>query len=385
MPLSDWIEFRHDLHRHPEIAYEEERTSQRIKEELSRRNIEHKGGWAGGTGVVGWIPATRDKAPTIALRADIDALPILENSGVPYTSTIPGRMHACGHDGHTAILLGVAETLLGQDDRPNNIQLIFQPAEEGGAGAKKMCDEGVLSGEAFGHRVEKIFGLHGWPAAPLGTAHSAPGPFMASADQFWITVEGEGGHAAAPHLGIDPIVVAAQIVTSLQTISSRVFDPTEAVVVTVAQFNAGTTTNVIPRTAELAGTVRTLTAASRDLAERRVREIANGIAASLGARVSITYERNYPVTHNNAAAYETWKSVATSVVGQERVFRNERPTMGAEDFSFYGDHAEACFWFLGLCPPDRDGYPKLHADDFDFNDSAIETGVRVMTALAKLA
>lgn len=382
MPLADWIEFRHDLHRHPEIAYEEERTSGRIKEELTKRQIEHKGGWAGGTGVVGWIPSTRDSAGTIALRADIDALPILENTGLSYASTISGRMHACGHDGHSAILLGVAETLLGLADRPHHVQLIFQPAEEGGAGAKKLCDEGAMAGEAFGHKVERIFGLHGWPAAPLGTAHSAPGPFMASADQFWITVEGEGGHAAAPHLGIDPIVVGAEIVTALQTISSRTFDPTEAVVVTVAQFNAGTTTNVIPRFAELAGTVRTLTPGSRDLAERRVREVASGIASTMGAKVAITYERNYPVTHNHPVSYETWKTVATGVVGEERVFRNERPTMGAEDFSYYGDHAEACFWFLGLCPPDRASYPKLHADDFDFNDDAIETGVRVMTALA---
>lgn len=369
---------RHDLHAHPELGYEEVRTSGVVRRELEQiaASVEH--GLAGGTGVLGFLPATShsEDAPTVALRADMDALPILENTGCSYASTTPGKMHACGHDGHTTVLIGAARAL-AQMERPNNVLLIFQPAEEGGAGGKKMCEDGVLNGSVLGKPADRIFGLHGYPGLQVGQVATKDGPMMAAADMLHMVVRGKGGHAAMPHTGIDPIVVACHIVTASQTIASRGVDPLDSVVVTFAQFHAGTAHNIIPGSVEIHGTVRTLREETRKFAKRRLGEIAHGIAAAFGAEVEYEYEYGYPVTVNDPSMAALFRARVGEDVQPDCV-----PVMGGEDFSFYGQHVPACFYWLGLKYEGQAGYPNLHAPEFDFNDDAIAVGVRAMCRLA---
>lgn len=373
---------RHDLHRHPELMYQEHRTAKVVSEHLAKAGVEHQAGLAGGTGVLGFLPATTvdpSSAETIALRADMDALPILEETGVEYASQTPGVMHACGHDGHTAILVGTAN-YLSQVERPRNVLFVFQPAEEGGAGGKKMCEDGVLSGEVIGTKADIIFGLHCAPMLPLGTAATRVGPMMASTDEFTIVVNGQGGHAASPHYTIDPIVVAAQIVTALQTVASRGVDPLDSVVVTVGKIEAGTASNVIPMNATLVGTIRTLRSSTRDYAVRRVREIAEGVAGAFGASVTFKHKEGYPVTENAPEAYARLTKVAENVIGDN--WGEYPPVMGGEDFSFYGHHVPACFYWLGVIPEGMDSYPQVHTPKFNFNDDAIPVGMALMSELA---
>jgi amidohydrolase len=306
----------------------------------------------------------------------MDALPILERTGKSYASTTPGKMHACGHDGHTTILVGAARAL-AQMERPNNVLFIFQPAEEGGAGGKKMCEDGVLEGRVLGRPADRIFGLHGYPGLHVGEVSSRPGVMMASADTIRITVHGKGGHAAMPHTGIDPIVVASHIVTAAQAIASRNADPLDSLVITFAQFNAGTAHNIIPEYAEIVGTVRTLRPETREMAERRLREMVEGIAAAHGAKAALEYDHGYPAVYNDFDLVQ----VFDNSVG-ERVMAPPPPVMGGEDFSFYGQHVPACFYWLGLMPDRECSYANLHAPEFDFNDAAIPVGVRAMCRLA---
>jgi amidohydrolase len=386
--LPRLVELRRDLHRHPELSDQESRTGQVVQRELAALGIEFKGGFGSkGTGVLGHIPPSDRKnagKPAIALRADMDALPIEEATGKPYASTCPGVMHACGHDGHTTILLGTARTLLKMD-RPSPVTLVFQPAEEHGGGAEVMCTQGVLMGAdggGLGPAVGKIFGLHGWPQVELGRVATRPGPMLAATDDFDVRIVGVGGHAAYPHLCRDPIVAGAAVVTALQTFASRAVAPFDSVVCTVGQFEAGTANNIIPESARLVGTIRTLRPEVRAMAKERFFQIVDGTAAAHGCRAEIQWQPGYPVTHNDPEETERFFALATEVLGPGKPQRVEHPTMGGEDFSYYGRHVPACFFFLGLRPAGADRYPALHQPDFDFNDDAIPLGVEMMCRVA---
>jgi len=291
------IAIRRDLHAHPELAYQEKRTSRVVCDELTRLGVEFVPGMAGGTGVLAHIPATGPGgkgAPVrgaVALRADMDALPIEEATGAAYTSKHPGVMHACGHDGHTANLLGVARVLSKLDHRPNPVTLIFQPAEEGGAGGKRMCEDGAMNGSRLGPKVDRVFGLHGWPQYELGDVGSRPGPLLAATDNFHFEIVGEQSHAAYPQLSRDPVVAASQVVVALQTVCSRNAAPTECLVVTVATIHGGLAHNVIPRSVMLSGTMRTLTPEMRKMGRERVCAIATGVAAAMGCEARIRWRR----------------------------------------------------------------------------------------------
>lgn len=384
--LPDLVAVRHDLHRHPELGYNEKRTSGVVVRELQRLNIKHVAGLAKGTGVLAHIPATRprkgdDSATVIALRADMDALPIEEQTGLPYASTNKGVMHACGHDGHTTNLLGVARVLSKIEDRPRDVLLIFQPAEEGGAGGLAMCRDGVLDGRVLGPKVGMIYGLHGWPQMPVGAVASRPGPLLAATDNFTVTIKGVQAHAAYPHFSRDPIVAVSACITALQTIASRNCPPLESIVVTVAMLNAGTARNIIPQSAKFVGTMRTLTDETRKMGRERFFAIVEHTAAAHGCGAAIDWEEGYPVTNNDPGATERFFSIARAGLGAGRVFPVEHPSMGGEDFSYYGRHVPACFFILGVRPPERDSYPTLHQPEYDFNDEALPTGIEIMCRL----
>ena len=385
--IEDLKTIRHDLHAHPELMFQEKRTVGVVARELDALGVGYTAGLAGGTGLIAHIPATDQASdrPAIALRADMDALPIAEQASKPYVSTNAGVMHACGHDGHTTILIGAARTLSRLPDRPNPVTLVFQPAEEGGAGGKVLCDEGVLLGEhggGIGPPVSRIFGLHGWPDLPLGHVATRPGPLLASTDDFEIIVRGRQAHAAYPHFGRDPILAAAHVVTAVQSIASRSIDPLDSIVVTVAEFHAGSANNIIPESVRLTGTIRTLGAQTRVAARERFIEIVERTASAMGCAAEIDYKEGYPVTNNDPSLVEHFFSVARPALGEDRVRLVEHPSMGGEDFSYYGQHVPACFFLLGLCPKGQDAYPKLHQPDFDFNDDAIALGVEMMCRLA---
>ncbi len=380
---------RHDLHAHPELGYQEQRTSQAVQRELSRLGVAFKAGLAGGTGVVGHLPASVTAAPggagagetAVGLRADMDALPIAERTGAPYASRYPGVMHACGHDGHTAILLGVAG-VLSRIDRPRPVTLVFQPAEEGGAGGERLCREGLLRGGIIGPPIARMYGLHGWPDLALGRVATRPGPLLASTDEFRVCVRGTQAHAAFPQHARDPVVSAAACISALQTIVSRNVAPHDAAVVSVCTVNAGTASNVIPEEAVFGGTVRALRAATRDLLRARLIEIVRGVCAAHGCTAEVEWHEGYPVTHNDPAATEAWFGTARAALGEEAVGLVEHPTMGGEDFAFYAREVPSVFFYLGLRPPDRDRVPTLHQPDFDFDDRAIPTGVELFVRLA---
>lgn len=385
--LAELVAFRHDLHRHPELSYEEERTNARVCEELDKLGIAHKPRIAK-TGVVAHLPATDGGSrDAVALRADMDALPLTEITGRPYASETNGVMHACGHDGHTAILLGAARALSRLEHRPNPVTFLFQPAEEGGAGGLRMCDEGCLLGEeggGVGPRVGRVFGLHGWPEIPVGHVATRPGPLLAATDDFVVRVRGTGGHAAYPHMASDPVLATAHVITAIQSIASRHVGPTDSVVVTVGRVAGGTANNVIPTEVEFIGTVRTLRPETRRLARDRFFGIVEQTAAAQGCHAEIQWDEGYPVTANDAALTERFFSIARDGIGDDRVSLVEHPSLGGEDFSYYGQHVPACFFLLGLLAPGADPAttPKLHQPQFDFNDDALATGVEMMCRLA---
>lgn len=393
--LPELLAIRHDIHSHPELGFEEERTSRIIQRELGALGIAFKSGVGGpeagtGTGVIGVIPATSKATEAIGLRADIDALPILEETGKPYASATPGTMHACGHDGHTTILIGAARVLSKLHDRPRTVRLVFQPAEEGGAGGEKMCRDGAIDGPIDGagpagaHAVSRMFGLHGWPQLPVGAISTRPGPLLASTDDFEATIEGVQAHGAFPHLGNDTILAMSQAIVSLQQIVSRNVSPFEPVVVTTGQARAGVANNVLPRTAVFSGTIRTLTAAMREKCRDRLIEIIDATARAHGCRASVRWTEGYPATVNDGALAGRVLEVARGAFGEARVSVTPTPTMGGEDFAYYGQHVPTCFYLLGLCPPGADplGVPQLHQSTFDFNDDALEAGIEMMVRLA---
>ena len=373
--------FRHDLHRHPELMYEEHRTSARVCEELDKAEVQYVKGLAGGTGVLGYLPATVSGGKTVALRADMDALPIHEETGVEYSSVFSGKMHACGHDGHTAVLLGAVRALKGETERKNDVLFLFQPAEEGGAGADRMISDGVLDGRLVGKSVDVIYGHHGSPWIDAGEFTVRNGPMMAATDEFKVTIAGRGGHAAMPHRAVDPVVALAQIVTALQSVASRNVSPLDSIVFSVTTLQAGQAHNVIPDTTAFGGTMRTLLPETRELGERRFQEIVTGIAQAMGCTCEIEWKVGYPVTANDLWATERFRNVARGVWG-ERVKEEEEPTMGGEDFSFYGKHVPACFFYAGLRREGDSDPSGLHTPRFDFNDAVIPACVETFCLLA---
>ncbi|MDB5513090.1 MAG: amidohydrolase, partial [Enterovirga sp.] len=341
--LSDEVAaWRRDFHAHPEILYDVHRTAGIVAEKLREFGCDEVVTGIGRTGVVGVIKGKRGAGGrAIGIRADMDALPIEEATNAPYKSQVPGKMHACGHDGHTAILLGAAKYLAETRNFDGNAVMIFQPAEEGGGGGLAMVEDGLIT--RFG--IDEVYGLHNWPGSPVGTFSIRPGPLMAAADRFTVTVEGKGGHAAHPNKCVDTLLVGCQIVTALQSIVARNVDPLESAVLSICSFKAGDTYNVIPQTATLLGTVRTLKPEIRDLMETRIKEVTTGIAASLGAVATVDYARGYPVTFNHAEQTEFLARIAGEV--GTGVQTEIPPQMGAEDFSYMLEQRPGAYIFLG--------------------------------------
>jgi len=380
--LPRLTEFRHRLHQIPEIGYEEFQTAAAIRAELDQLGIEYVAGVPDApTATIAMIGDP--SKPCVALRADIDALPILEKSGVPYASTRPGLMHACGHDGHTTMLVGVAAALKAiEGELDVCVKLMWQPAEEGGGGAWKLVEAGVLDGR-LGPKVVAVFGLHGWPALKVGTVATKPGPLLAATDTFIATFVGQGCHGAFPHLGRDPIVTACEAVVSLQKFVGREFDPTDSAVVTVGKFTAGTATNVIPDEATIEGTARTLNDPARKQIREGIERRCQGIADANDCDLRFDWIEGYPATINDPAMADYVADVARRTVGPNRFVPVGKPSMGGEDFAYYLQRVPGCFFLIGIEPPDRDGHPPLHSDRFDFTDAAIAVGIRMFVELVR--
>ncbi|MER8412018.1 MULTISPECIES: M20 aminoacylase family protein [unclassified Mesorhizobium] len=368
--------WRQHLHQTPELNFDVFKTAAFVTEKLKAFGCDDVVTGLGKTGVVGIIRGRQGEGPTIGLRADMDALPLNEISGKPYASTIPGKMHACGHDGHTAMLLGAAKYLAETRNFTGSVAVIFQPAEEGGGGGNEMVKDGMM--ERFD--ISRVFGMHNMPGLPVGQFAIRPGPIMAATAEFTITVRGKGGHAAMPHGTIDPIVITSQLVGALQTIASRSTDPVEAVVVSVTKFHAGDAYNIIPETAEIAGTVRTLRKEIAKKSEERIRSICDGLATAFGAKIEVDYQANYPVTFNHAEETVFAGDVAMSVAGDAHVHRGIQPVMGGEDFSYMLEARPGAFIFIG-----NGDTAGLHNPAYDFNDEVIPHGMSYWVKLAETA
>jgi len=369
--------WRRELHQNPEVMYDVEETAKFVAERLRAFGCDEVKTAIGRTGVVGVIRGAKGSSSrSIGLRADMDALPIDEETNLPYRSRTPGKMHACGHDGHTAMLLGAARRLAETRDFAGNAIVIFQPAEEGGAGAMAMIDDGLL--DQFG--VEQVYGMHNWPGSPVGAFCIRKGALMAAADEITIRIEGKGGHGAMPHLCIDPVMVGAQIITTLQTVTSRNVDPLDSSVISITQFKAGAANNVIPQSAWLNGTVRTLKPATRDRVEKRIHEIAAGLAEASGASARVEYRRGYPPTVNHEAQTDFAASIARKVAGDSKVDANTPPTMGSEDFSFMLEARPGAFIFIG-----NGDSATLHHPSYDFNDEILPYGMSYWVELVQTA
>jgi hippurate hydrolase len=370
--------WRRDIHAHPELLYDVHRTAATVADKLKSFGCDEVVTGIGRTGVVGVIRGGKggQGGRVIGLRADMDALPIEEANDVPHRSTVPGKMHACGHDGHTAMLLGAARYLAETRNFAGTAIVIFQPAEEGGAGGKAMVQDGLM--DRF--RIEEVYGMHNYPGLPVGQFALRPGPLMAAADRLTIEIEGRGGHAARPHFSVDTVLVGAQIINQIQSIVSRNVDPLHAAVISICMFQAGSTDNVIPQTALLRGTARSLTPEVRDLLEKRLHEVVTGTAQLYGASAKLTYKRDYPVTRNHARQAEFAASVASQVVGTERVDDDVAPVMGAEDFSFMLEARPGAFIFVG-----NGNSAGLHHPAYDFNDEIIPIGTSYWVKLVETA
>ncbi len=359
--------WRRDIHQHPELLYDVHRTAAFVADRLKEFGCDEVVTGIGRTGVVGVIKGRRPAnggLKVIGLRADMDALPIEEETNLPYASKTPGKMHACGHDGHTAMLLGAARYLAETRNFAGTTVVIFQPAEEGGAGAAAMIKDGLM--DRFG--IEQVYGMHNGPGIPVGQFAIRPGPIMAATDALDIKIEGLGGHAARPHKCVDSVLVGAQVIAGLQSIVSRTVDPLESAVISICEFHAGNARNVIPQTAELRGTIRTLTEEVRSLVEKRVREVVAGVAQMTGAKIDIVYERGYPVTVNHPVQTEMATRVAQEVGGEGAVGETP-PMMGAEDFAYMLEARPGAFIFCG-----NGNTAGLHHPAYNFNDEAIVYG-----------
>jgi hippurate hydrolase len=369
--------WRRDFHMNPELLFDVHRTAGIVADKLREFGCDEVVTGIGRTGVVGVIHGkARGSGRTIGLRADMDALPIEEATNLPHRSRTAGKMHACGHDGHTAMLLGAAKYLAATRDFDGTAVIIFQPAEEGGGGGGEMVRDGMM--ERFD--IQEVYGLHNMPGLPVGQFAIRPGPMMAAADRFAIHLEGRGAHAAKPEEGIDTVLVAAHIITALQSIVSRQVDPLGSAVVSVTALQAGEAFNVIPQTGRLIGTVRTLTPELRDLCEERLKQIATQVAGAFGASARVEYDRGYPVTFNHAQQTSFAAQAARDVAGDENVDETVPPTMGAEDFSFMLEQRPGAYIFMG-----NGDSAGLHNPAYDFNDEAIGPGIRYWTRLVEKA
>lgn len=369
--------FRRDIHAHPELAFDEHRTAEKVADYLDGLNLEvHRG--IAKTGVVARLSlGTSPRA--IGLRADMDALPLHEMNTFAHRSQHAQRMHACGHDGHTAMLLGAAEALSDVRNFDGTVYFIFQPAEEHEGGGQVMIEEGLF--ERF--PMERVFGLHNWPGLPAGSFGVTEGPVMAGTDRFDIKITGRGGHAAMPHQAVDVVLAGSALVQALQALVSRETDPQDAAVVSVTCFHAGHADNVLPETAQLGGTVRTLNTALQDALEAAMQRVCNGIAATYRVQIEMKYARGYPPTVNAPDATAIALAAAQEVAGVGAVQTQLKPSMGAEDFAYLAQARPACYVWLGNGP--TAGNCMLHSPHYDFNDEIIATGIRYWVKLAQLA
>jgi amidohydrolase len=371
--ISAW---RRHLHQMPELLYDVHQTAAFVAEKLRGFGCDDVVTGIGRTGVVGVIHGSKGKGQTIGLRADMDALPITEATGLAHASKTPGKMHACGHDGHTSMLLGAAQHLCQTRNFKGSVAVIFQPAEEGGAGGREMVRDGMM--EKF--NISKVFGMHNMPGLEVGKFAIRAGAIMAATDEFTISVKGKGGHAAMPHRTIDPIFIASQLINAFQGIVSRNADPLESLVISVTKFHAGDAYNVIPQNAELAGTVRTLQKEMRAFAEMRMKEVAAGIGTAYGAQITVNYNQNYPVTFNHADETDFVVAVASAQAGAANVDDKTPPVMGGEDFSYMLEARPGAFIFIG-----NGDTAYLHHPEYDFNDDVIPHGVSYWVNLAETA
>ena len=370
------VKLRRQLHQIPELAYEERETSELVAAELTRLGIRFQRGLAGGTGILAEIG---DGDRCVALRADMDALPITEATNVAWKSRRPGRMHACGHDGHMAVLLGTAAYLAAQRDKlAGRVKLIFQPAEEGRNGALRMCEDHVLNSPP----VQAIFGLHGWPELTVGQVASRSGCLLAAVDTVVIEVRGVGTHAAYPHKGKNPIQCAAALMAEISSAINSRIAPTDTVVFTVGTFNAGQASNVVPDSASFSGTLRTLTAAVRKQTLTVIREVSRAVAAVHGCQAHVQLTSGTPATINSNSAYDFFHRTAAAALGRENVQVLDQPFLWSEDFAYYLRRVPGCFFVLGTRPRGRKTYPMLHNPQYEFPDSAVATGIGILSALA---
>ncbi|MES2901924.1 MAG: M20 aminoacylase family protein [Pseudomonadota bacterium] len=382
---SELQQIRRDLHAHPELCYEEERTADVVAAKLTEWGIPIVRG-LGKTGVVGIIQ-NGSSARAIGLRADMDALPMQEMNTFEHASRHPGKMHACGHDGHTAMLLGAARHLASSRNFDGTVYLIFQPAEEGGGGARRMMDDGLF--EQF--PMDAVYGMHNWPGIEAGAFGVVAGPMMGSSNEFRVVIKGKGAHAAQPHKGIDPIMVAVQIAQSWQTIVSRERNPLDTAVLSITQIHSGSATNVIPDEAVMIGTVRTFTTGTLDMIETRMEEIARHTAAGFRADVDFAFKRNYPPLVNHARETEFAIEAMKAVAGADKVNTNVEPTMGAEDFAYMLQEKPGCYVFLGNGEGDHRagghglGPCNLHNGSYDFNDNLLPIGASYWVRLAEMS
>ena len=373
---ADITAWRRDLHAHPELLYDVHRTAGVVAEKLKAFGCDEVVTGFGRTGVVAVIRGRKGEGRTIGLRADMDALPIEEANDLPYKSTVPGKMHACGHDGHTAMLLGAARYLAETRNFAGTAVVIFQPAEEGGAGGKAMCDDGLMT--RFG--IDEVYGMHNSPTMPLGSFGLRPGPIMAAADYVTIEIDGVGGHAARPHMAVDPVLVAAHTIIAIQSIVSRSVDPLQSAVISINVVQAGTADNVIPPRVTLEGTARTLSEDVRVLVEQRLGQIVEHTAAAFGATAKFTYRRNYPVLVNHEKQSAFAGDVASEIVGESHVNRELTPMMGGEDFAFMLNERPGAFIWVGNGPG-----AGLHHPEYNFNDDAIPFGTSYWVRLVETA
>jgi len=373
---DEMTEWRRDIHQHPELKFEENRTSDLVAAKLEEFGIEIHRGLAK-TGVVGTI--RNGDGPSIGLRADMDALPLEEKNTFKHASSNPGKMHACGHDGHTAMLLGAAKHLAGSKNFKGTVNLIFQPAEEGGGGGELMIKEGLF--EMF--PVDSVYGLHNWPGMPAGTFGVGSGPIMAAADMFDLTINGRGGHAALPDQCIDPIVVASQVVSALQTITSRNTHPVDSVVISVTQIHAGDAYNVIPDSVRMHGTVRTFQTETRDKIPSSMLRVAEGVCAAYGTTCELNYMSGYPTTINSVPETEISAKAVVDLLGEDKIILNPTPSMGAEDFSYMLEARPGCYVWLGIGPGKGEAGCMLHSSRYDFNDDVLPTGASYWVKLVE--
>ncbi|MCT8971589.1 M20 aminoacylase family protein [Microbaculum marinisediminis] len=375
--MDELVAIRRDIHAHPELGFEETRTSDIVARKLKEFGVDEVHTGIARTGVVGVVRGKGGSNRAIGLRADMDALPIFEKTGLEYHSQTDGKMHACGHDGHTTMLLGAARYLADHRNFDGTVYLIFQPAEEGRGGGKVMIEDGLF--DRF--NCETVYGMHNMPGLPLGAISMRPGPCMAAADEFRILVKGRGGHGAMPNVSRDPVVIGSHIVTALQSIASRRVDPIKEAVVSVTQFHAGDAFNVIPEEAELSGTCRTFMPDVRDLVETELKRIATNVALAFDATAEVKYMRNYPPTVNTSDETEIAALAARKVANE--VSTTGEPKMGAEDFSYMLEERPGCYIWLGNGMPGEKGGANVHTPQYDFNDDAIPYGVGYWASLVE--